>query len=139
VAAVTHYALRRTMLPIRTAIALLGALVAASLLAVSAVAKAAATPTLIGTVGKNDAYKITLTTSKGKAVKKLKAGKYKLVIHDDSALHNYELDGPHGKSWTFTTVPFKGAKTFTLKLVAGNYKAYCAPHESVMFQRFTVS
>jgi plastocyanin len=42
-----------------------------------------------------------------------------------------------GKSWTFTAVPFKGTKTFTLKLAAGAYKAYCAPHESLMFQHFT--
>jgi plastocyanin len=36
-------------------------------------------------------------------------------------------------------VPFTGTKTFTLKLVAGKYKAYCAPHESTMFQHFTVA
>ena len=41
--------------------------------------------------------------------------------------------------WTFTSVGFTGTKTFTLKLVAGKYKAYCAPHESIMFQHFTVT
>jgi hypothetical protein len=35
-------------------------------------------------------------------------------------------------------VPFVGSKTVTLKLVPGKYKAYCAAHESVMFQHFTV-
>ena len=65
-------------------------------------------------------------------------GTYTVVIHDDSSFHNYELDGPHGKSWTFSSVPFKGTKTFTLKLAAGKYKAYCSPHESVRFQHFTV-
>ena len=74
-----------------------------------------------------------------KVVKTLKHGTYKLVIHDDSAIHNYELDGPHGKSWSFTSVPFKGTKTFTLKLTSGAYKAYCQPHESVMFQHFKVT
>ena len=93
---------------------------------------------LVGTVGKNNAYKISLTAPNGKIAKTLKPGTYTLVIHDDSTLHNYELDGPHGKSWTFTSVPFEGTKTVTLKLVAGAYKAYCAPHESVMFQHFTV-
>jgi hypothetical protein len=44
---------------------------------------------------------------------------------------------PWGKSWTFTKVAFVGTKTFTLRLVAGTYKAYWAPHES-MFQHFTV-
>ena len=112
-------------------VALVGTFIAA------AAAHPAAHPKLIGTVGKNDAFKITFTTSTGKVVKSVAAGTYTVAIHDDSSLHNYELDGPHGKSWTFTSVSFKGTKTFTLKLVAGAYKAYCAPHESVMFQRFT--
>jgi plastocyanin len=119
------------------AVAAVGAFAA---LAAAATATAHGTATtLTGTVGKNNAYKITLVNASGNKVKTLKAGTYKLVIHDDSAIHNYELDGPHGKSWTFTSVPFKGTKTFTLKLVAGSYKAYCAPHEPVMFQRFSVS
>src|SRR5580765_3117494 len=100
-------------------------------------AAAASHPMLIGVVGKNNAYKISLSFD-GKIATTLKAGTYTVVIHDDSQMHNYELDGPHGKSWTFTQVPFVGTKTFTLKLVAGKYKAYCAPHESVMFQHFTV-
>jgi len=112
---------------------------AAVVLAASALARGDAGKTLTGTVGKNDAYRITLVDAAGKKVTTLKAGTYKVVIHDDSTFHNYELDGPHGKSWTFTSVPFKGAKTFTLKLVAGKYKAYCSPHESQMFQHFTVS
>ena len=114
-------------------------LVGAVVFAASAFGRtSAAHPTLIGTVGKNNAYKITLTKS-GTLIKTLKAGTYTVAIHDDSSIHNYELDGPHGKSWTFTAVPFIGAKTVTLKLVPGKYKAYCAPHESVMFQRFTVT
>ena len=96
-------------------------------------------PKLVGVVGKNNAYKITLTNAAGKRVKTLKAGTYTVVIHDDSIHHNYELDGPHGKSWTFTSVPYKGTKTRTLTFVAGAYKAYCAPHESMMFQHFTVT
>jgi plastocyanin len=111
------------------------ALLATLLLAASA--GAATHPKLVGVVGKNDAFKITLTLN-GKNVKTIKAGTYAVVIHDDSSMHNYELDGPHGKSWTFTKVPFIGTKTFTLKLVPGKYKAYCAMHESIMFHHFTV-
>ena len=37
-----------------------------------------------------------------------------------------------------SSVGFKGTKTITLKLVKGKYKAYCSPHESFMFQHFTV-
>jgi plastocyanin len=124
--------------PARIAASAAAAAAAAAALAVAATANTASHPKLTGTVGKNDAYKITLKTTAGKLVKTLKAGTYTVVIHDDSTLHNYELDGPHGKSWTFTSVRFKGTKTFTLKLVKGKYKAYCAPHESVMFQHFTV-
>jgi plastocyanin len=126
--------------PLRLAVASAVVLVAVAAFAMTALARPQAShPKLIGTVGKNNAYKITLTTSAGKLVKTLKAGTYTLVIHDDSSIHNYELDGPHGKSWTFTSVPYKGTKTMTLKFVAGAYKAYCAPHESTMFQHFTVS
>jgi hypothetical protein len=39
-------------------------------------------------VGKDDAFKITLT-SKGKAAKTLKVGTYTFVIQDDSTIHNY--------------------------------------------------
>ncbi len=121
-------------------LAALGAVLATTaLLAAAAAARGNVThPKLVGVVGKNDAYVITLKTSAGKLVKTLKADTYTVVIHDDSGIHNFELDGPHGKSWTFTKVPFTGTKTFTLKLGAGAYKAYCSAHESVMFQHFTV-
>jgi len=111
---------------------------AVAVLASAGTADAASHPKLIGVVGKNNAYTITLSFD-GKIAKTLKAGTYTVVIHDDSGIHNYELDGPHGKSWTFTQVPFVGTKTVTLKLVPGKYKAYCAAHESEMFQHFTVT
>jgi len=107
--------------------------------AFSTTATAGSHPQLVGTVGKNNAFKITLVDNKGAKVTNLKAGTYTVVIHDDSSIHNYELDGPNGKSWTFTSVPFKGTKTVTLNLAPGAYKAYCAPHESIMFQHFSVS
>jgi len=126
--------------PLRLTVAAAAVLVVAAAFAISALARPEASATkLIGVVGKNDAYKITLTTTAGKLVKTLKPGTYTLVIHDDSAIHNYELDGPHGKSWTFTSVPFKGTKTMTIKFAAGPYKAYCSAHESEMFQHFKVS
>jgi len=126
--------------PLRFALVAATALVVVSAFAVTALARPqAGGKQLIGVVGKDNAYKITLTTSSGKLVKTLEAGTYTFVIHDDATIHNYELDGPHGKSWTFTSVPFKGTKTIALKLVPGAYKAYCAPHESTMFQHFTVT
>jgi hypothetical protein len=95
-------------------------------------------PKLIGAVGKNDAFVITLKTASGKPVKTLKAGTYTFVIHDYSSLHAFDLDGPHGLSHDFTTVPAITTKTTTLKLKAGKYKYYCVAHESTMFHFFTV-
>ena len=117
---------------------LMAAIAIAAALSASAFARSSGATKLVGVVGQNDSYKITLKTTSGKLVKKLTPGTYKLVIHDDSSSHNYELDGPNGKSWTFTSVPFKGTKTVTLKLAAGAYKAYCSAHESIMFQHFSV-
>ena len=111
---------------------------AAAALVVAATAGAMSHPKLVGVVGKNDAYVITLKDSHGKLVKTIKHGTYTFVISDDSAIHNFELDGPHGKSWVFTSVGFTGKKTKTLNLVPGKYKAYCVAHESQMFQHFTV-
>jgi hypothetical protein len=120
-------------------LSLLAAALAAVVLALTATAGAAVHPKLYGTVGKNGAYTIKLLTSKGRLVKTLKPGTYTVVVHDDAGIHNYELDGPHGKSWTFTSIGFVGTKTFTIKFVAGKYKAYCSAHESIMFQHFTVT
>ena len=122
---------------IASAIAAVVALIVLALAASALAASQATHPKLLGVVGKNDAFKITLT-NKGKSVKTLKAGTYTFVVQDDSSIHNYELDGPNGKSWKFTSVGFKGTKTITVKLAKGKYKAYCAPHESFMFQKFTV-
>jgi plastocyanin len=92
---------------------------------------------LVGTTGANGAFKITLTKG-GHAVKSLTAGSYTFVIHDDSSIHSFALDGPHGFAKDFTTVPYMGTKTVTLKLAAGAYKFYCAAHEATMFGHFTV-
>lgn len=95
-------------------------------------------PKLTGTVGKSNAYVITLKSASGKMVKTLKVGTYTFVIHDDSTLHSFGLDGPKGFAKDFTTVPFKGTKTATVALKKGKYKYYCKAHESVMFHFFTV-
>ena len=122
----------------RIAVAIVAAVALIMLaLAATALATSQAThPKLLGVVGKNDAFKISLT-SKGTSVKTLKAGTYTFVVQDDSTIHNYELDGPKGKSWTFTSVGFKGTKTITLKLAKGSYKAHCPPHSSFFFPFYT--
>jgi plastocyanin len=117
----------------RTRLAIAGATILALVLVP---ASTASTPKLVGTVGPG--FTITLTKG-GKKVTKLKAGRYTFVINDKSSMHSYGLDGPSGFAKDFTSVAFKGTKTFTLTLKAGRYKYYCTPHESTMFGNFTVS
>ena len=102
-------------------------------------AGAASTPKLIGAVGKNGAFTITLTNARGKVVRTLPAGTYSIVVRDYSKLHNYELEREHGGSGRdITNVGFVGTKTIRVKLVRGEYKVYCDPHEATMSQEFVV-
>ena len=124
---------------IRTSLALAALLAAAAALTVAGPAGAMSHPKLTGVTGLHDAFTITLKGSNGKLVKTLKAGTYTFVIHADSNIHSFALDGPHGFAKDFTTVPFKGTKTATIKLKAGKYKYYCANHESEMFHYVRVT
>jgi plastocyanin len=99
-------------------------------------AGAASMGKLTGTVGPG--FTITLTEG-GKKVTHVKAGTYTFVINDKSSMHSYGLDGPKGFAKDFTSVPFKGTKTFTVALKKGSYKYYCSAHEAEMFGHFTVS
>ena len=109
-------------------------ILAAAMLSISSAA--AATPKLVGTVGPS--YTIKLTKA-GKKVTTLKAGTYTFVINDKSSSHSYGLDGPNGFAKDFTSVSFKGTKTFTVTLKKGTYKFYCSAHEDQMFGHFKVT
>jgi plastocyanin len=117
-------------------ILLVAAAVVGTVLVAGASATRSVTPVLTGTVGPGFTIGVTMN---GKAVKTLKAGTYKLVIHDKASIHGFSLDGPHGFAKDISPVPFTGTKTITLKLKAGSYKFYCPPHEPTMFGRFTVT
>jgi len=119
----------------RSLLVTLAVVTAASALAGAAFGRHAATPMLVGTVGPG--YTIHLTQG-GKAVKTLKAGTYKFVVHDKSSIHGFSMDGPNGFDKDFTQVPAVGTKTVVVKLKAGKYKYYCPAHESMMFAHFTV-
>jgi hypothetical protein len=110
------------------------AAIVGAVLVAGASARQSATPVLTGTVGPG--YTIDLKMN-GKAVKTLKAGTYKVVIHDKASIHGWSLDGPHGFAKDISAVPAVGTKTVTLKLKAGKYKFYCPNHESTMFGHFT--
>lgn len=113
---------------------LIVAVAAAAVLVATASARRSAA-VLTGTDGPG----FTIALKQGaKAVKTLKAGTYKFVIHDKSSIHGWSLDGPHGFAKDIAAVPSTGTKTMTLKLKAGKYKFYCPAHEAEMFGHFTV-
>lgn len=106
--------------------------------AMASTSGSSALPKLIGKVGINNAYKISLKLPTGKAVKTLKSGFYNLTVTDGSTIHNFQIEGP-GLDKRVTTVNFKGTKTVKIHLRKGKYKFYCMPHESQMFGFFKVT
>jgi hypothetical protein len=92
--------------------------------------------TLVGDVGQGDAFTISLKDSTGVAVTHLNAGTYTLVVHDHSALHNFDLNGP-GVS-AATDIAGVGDQTFTITLVDGTYFFQCDDHPTTMKGKFTV-
>ena len=81
-----------------------------------------------GTVGPG--FTITLTLG-GKKVTKLKAGRYRFVIDDRAAIHDFHLSGP-GLNRILTTVDFMGTRSVVLTLRKGTYRYFCDPHASFM-------
>jgi plastocyanin len=82
---------------------------------------------LVGTVGPGFSIKVTMN---GRAVKSLKAGTYKLVVHDEAASHDFHVFGP-GLNKKVTSVSFVGTKTVTVTLKKGKYTFQCDPHASL--------
>src|SRR6266851_1844689 len=114
---------RRCML--RTRLAIVALIVAPA---------SAAVPTLKATDGPG----FTITLKKGTTkVTKLKAGKYKIVVRDLSALHNFHLTGPGVNKKTGVTA--KGTFTWTVTLKKGTYKFLCDPHAAIMKGSFKVT
>jgi copper binding plastocyanin/azurin family protein len=93
-------------------------------------------PTLVGNVGSNDAFTISLADPNGAPVTHLDPGTYTLVVHDHSQIHDFHLFGP-GVDVT-TDVAGVGDATFTVNLTDGTYRFVCDPHATVMKGSFTV-
>jgi len=93
-------------------------------------------PMLVGDVGLDDSFTISLKDATGAPVTHLAAGTYTLVIHDHSAIHNFDLNGP-GVS-VATTIPMIGDKTATVTFTDGTYFYNCDDHPTQMKGSFTV-
>ena len=92
---------------------------------------------LVGTVGKNDAFTISLTDDKGAAISNLAAGSYKLTVHDDSGIHNFHIKGSGVDD--ATSITKAEVKTYSLTLTAGTYTFLCDSHPTQMTGSFKVS
>jgi plastocyanin len=107
----------------------------AALVLPSAVAQAD-NPRLVGTVGTNDAFVITLRDAAGNAVTHLDPGTYDIAVRDVSELHNFHLRGPGVDQ---ATLPEEAQTvTWTVTFTDGTYTYQCDPHSSLMHGSFTV-
>ena len=92
---------------------------------------------LVGTVGPG--FTIDLADAQGKHVDVLTEGKYELLVHDLSDIHNFVLGSKTtGAGLASTEVEFVGDQTFTIDLTPGQYAYACSPHFQVMFGNFRV-
>jgi plastocyanin len=86
-------------------------------------------PTLTATVGPSAT--ISLRTSRGARVRRLKAGRYRIVVRDRSSRHNFHLRGLGLNKRT--SVAFRGTVTWTVTFRRGRtYRFVCDPHASRM-------
>jgi hypothetical protein len=86
---------------------------------------AATYPRLIGTVGFGV---ITLKDEQGRSVKRLKAGRYSLVVVDSTATENFHLRGPAIN--LYTRIAFKGTRAWTVNFRKGTTIKYFSDHAS---------
>jgi hypothetical protein len=93
-----------------------------------------ATRTLSGSVGPG--FTISLKY-KGKKVKSLPAGRYRVRVTDKGDIHNFRLRGP-GVNRAITSEGFEGTKSRTFKFRQGTYRYYCEPHADDMKGSFKV-
>jgi plastocyanin len=115
---------------------LLLAVLAGVLLVSPGAAPAQPANTLIATVGVNDAFTISLTTSTGAPVTDTPAGTYEIQVRDASSVHNFHLQGPGVNQ--ATDVGFVGNATWTVTFQdRQRYRFVCDPHAGQMNGSFT--
>ena len=91
--------------------------------------------TLTATVGPASA--ISLRTANGRRATRLRAGRYRIVVRDRSALRNFHLIGP--RLSRKTTVRFRGTQTWTLTLRRGTYRYVSDPQARTLKGSFRVT
>jgi plastocyanin len=90
--------------------------------------------TLTATVGPGRTISLRSGT---RAVSRVAAGRYRIVVRDRSSFHNFHLRGPGVNKRT--AVGFKGTLTWTVTLRRGRYTFVCDPHAALMKGSFRVT
>jgi plastocyanin len=90
--------------------------------------------TLTATVGPGRTISLR---SGSRRVTRLAAGRYRIVVRDRSAHHNFHLRGPGVNKKT--AVGFTGSVTWTVTLRRGSYRFVCDPHAALMKGSFRVT
>jgi plastocyanin len=93
-------------------------------------------PRLVGLVGTNDAFSISLRDGSGNVVRTLDPGTYDIAVSDRSEIHNFHLRGP-GVDLS-TEVGANEEVTWTATLTDGRYTFVCDEHPTTMRGAFTV-
>src|SRR5690349_3323591 len=98
-------------------------------------------PTLTAIVGVNDGFNITLNDASGHKVSRIPPGTYTIVVHDESAIHNFHLASNFDSTVDFKTgIDFVGTQTFTVTFQNHTIYAYaCEPHWQTMNGKFLVT
>lgn len=91
--------------------------------------------TVYATVGPGAS--ISLRTHHGARIRRLRAGRYRIVVRDRSRRHNFRLSGPGLNRRT--TVGYRGTTTWTVTLRRGTYRFVCDPHRGHMRGSFRVT
>jgi plastocyanin len=92
---------------------------------------------LVATVGPG--FTIDLADANGNHVDSVIAGRYEVLVHDRSDMHNFVLGNKAtGARPIATSVEFVGDQTFTVDLTPGAYGYACSPHFQTMNGSLTV-
>ncbi len=89
---------------------------------------------LTGSVGPG--FTISLRDARGRSLKRVTAGTYRITVRDRSSNHNFHLTG-RGINKA-TAVPFRGTVTWSVRLKKGMYRFVCDPHRQTMRGSFRV-
>lgn len=93
-------------------------------------------PKLVASVGRNDAFAISLSEASGSPVTHLDPGTYDIEVHDLSELHNFHLHGPGVER--ATSVGTVEDVVWTVTFTDGKYVFDCAAHPGTMNGWFTI-